>query len=1149
VRPWLVQQVASDLIGPRGGLFESLGRDRRPDLEYSIGILAPPEERQLESDLSQDQLEDEKSGEEDTGSSKAQEPVAFSPGLDPKSYPPSLGLSFTCRSESETPRFDIAISYARYNSSEQGYSREPRACVLPVEEIRSSLAASGKAFRGSVYLRTGPLEEPGSRTLEACAKGPVSESRVSLVMRPSSGDLWTVSIFLTTDLEMPDGPFDLEARCEAKIFQPEIRIRMRDGTEASEEFGPKTVAGEELTEEAIDRELYRGRGQVARGHLCSAMWKEHDPQVISDEDTARISAEMEKFGQSFSLAPPFHWVDSTHPAFASDLEGFYPPDIRTEYMPLLNLPAPEMNPGEDSIPAIGASQLAEAVSGGEIRRILEPLLDWYSGWIEDSFDSEGNPMHGELKARAETSLSRMKKGVEMLARDDQARLAFNMANKAIHLSNHWQSDGKWDFVWRKFQIAFVLLAIESTSRRGSPDRRQLDLLWVATGGGKTEAYLLLMAYLLCLRRLRPGLDSGVEETHWQGVNVITRYTLRLLTIQQFRRTLGVITAMEWLRAQNEESGWAPEGIQLEANPWGIQPFGIGIWVGGAVTPNNLGKVTKRGKTNRIGIIKGFNDRYFNPGFMDALHGLEAGDALSDAMAKLAAEPAQVIFCPCCRATLSFPRASDDSPSENDSTIHWVIQSRDHPSSTVERMLRDPDLSEIVRSADLVDHDNGHYTLSIDVTMESGVHERSVEKLWKDILSLSRNSFEYSCARPSRPGYFYISKEVRGGNFQYTDFVIHCPDPQCPLNQTEWEGRLPAGRAEGKKTQRDRPEPRPEGFQIEIPGPWRKDSNPYLSRGIPIPACTVDEQVYSRLPSVVISTVDKFARLPFEPRAGGMFGNVDHHHDVHGFIRAGAKGKNPSDLKDENCRIVPLPGGLASPDLIIQDELHLIEGPLGSMVGFYETVVEALIKEGLPPDTAPKYVASTATIRSADPQVQCLFNRKVTLFPPKGPTWSDRGMIREVVRRPLPNRPQRPRVPARSVRQRSPRIREARRHGQVLDSGRVLQRGQGACRCARPDGPGRLGGTAAPLPQRRDSISPPHRQPAGALEQARVDRTPDDLRPPREPEEGRSRRGRRASDHGDVRHRRRRRPPQSDGGGRAAQDHGPVHPSDRQGGTW
>ena len=129
----------------------------------------------------------------------------------------------------------------------------------------------------------------------------------------------------------------------------------------------------------------------------------------------------------------------------------------------------------------------------------------------------------------------------------------------------------------------------------------MDLLWVATGGGKTEAYLLLMAYVLCMRRIRPSMDrSGTARSRWQGVNVITRYTLRLLTIQQFRRTLGVITAMEWLRSQRDGDGWAPEGYQGDDNPWGEQQFGIGIWVGGQVTPNSLGHVTRAGTQNRAG---------------------------------------------------------------------------------------------------------------------------------------------------------------------------------------------------------------------------------------------------------------------------------------------------------------------------------------------------------------------------------------------------------------------------------------------------------------------------------------------------------------------------------------------------------------------
>jgi len=66
--------------------------------------------------------------------------------------------------------------------------------------------------------------------------------------------------------------------------------------------------------------------------------------------------------------------------------------------------------------------------------------------------------------------------------------------------------------------------------------------------------------------------------------------------------------------------------------------------------------------------------------------------------------------------------------------------------------------------------------------------------------------------------------------------------------------------------------------------------------------------------------------------------------------------------------------------VIQDELHLIEGPLGSMFGLYETAVEGVITEM---GGRPKYIASTATISDAEPQINRLFARKVFQFPPHG----------------------------------------------------------------------------------------------------------------------------------------------------------------------
>ena len=86
-----------------------------------------------------------------------------------------------------------------------------------------------------------------------------------------------------------------------------------------------------------------------------------------------------------------------------------------------------------------------------------------------------------------------------------------------------------------------------------------------------------------------------------------------------------------------------------------------------------------------------------------------------------------------------------------------------------------------------------------------------------------------------------------------------------------------------------------------------------------------------------------------------------------------------------------------PDLIIQDELHLISGPLGTMAGLYETVIEALCVRGLGgQSTRPKIVASTATVRRAQNQIQALFARPQTqIFPPPGPDRRDSFFARTV----------------------------------------------------------------------------------------------------------------------------------------------------------
>jgi len=161
--------------------------------------------------------------------------------------------------------------------------------------------------------------------------------------------------------------------------------------------------------------------------------------------------------------------------------------------------------------------------------------------------------------------------------------------------------------------------------------------------------------------------------------------------------------------------------------------------------------------------------------------------------------------------------------------------------------------------------------------------------------------------------------------------------------------------------------------------------PKNSPGEGLPVVVVDEELYRLLPALVIATVDKLARMPFEGRVQALFGQVSRRCERHGYLTAG------EDHPGSHPRKGALPSAavavcrpLRPPDLIIQDELHLISGPLGSLVGLYETAVDQLASWTVAGQRVqPKIVASTATIRRADDQVGRLFNRKLRVFPPPG----------------------------------------------------------------------------------------------------------------------------------------------------------------------
>jgi len=159
----------------------------------------------------------------------------------------------------------------------------------------------------------------------------------------------------------------------------------------------------------------------------------------------------------------------------------------------------------------------------------------------------------------------------------------------------------------------------------------------------------------------------------------------------------------------------------------------------------------------------------------------------------------------------------------------------------------------------------------------------------------------------------------------------------------------------------------------------------FTRDRALPIVAVDEPLYRRLPAFLIATVDKFASLPWVGQSGALLGGADRS-DAKGFYGAAEPGRGTR-------LAAPLP----PPDLVIQDELHLISGPLGTMAGLYEAAIEALCARQIDGRAVrPKIVASTATVRRAQDQIQALFARPLTqVFPPPGPDRRDAFFARTV----------------------------------------------------------------------------------------------------------------------------------------------------------
>ena len=280
--------------------------------------------------------------------------------------------------------------------------------------------------------------------------------------------------------------------------------------------------------------------------------------------------------------------------------------LETRAVPFFEVePQTSPDPGEPGFEGLVTLQLdmkelAAAMSPADLVGKLTALKTSYRTWIEKLEAKLDDPKEflrdhtGAAKsiiAKCFRTLTRIEAGIVLLREDRNAFRAFKFANRAMFLqrvhsiyaeNRRREKDVSLSEIaanpknhsWYPFQLAFILLNLPSCTDLHHPDRSDeaqaiADLLWFPTGGGKTEAYLGLAAYVMGLRRLQGDIEGRSGEC---GLAVLMRYTLRLLTLQQFQRASALICACEITRRQDPQT-------------WGAEPFRIGLWVGGRATPN------------------------------------------------------------------------------------------------------------------------------------------------------------------------------------------------------------------------------------------------------------------------------------------------------------------------------------------------------------------------------------------------------------------------------------------------------------------------------------------------------------------------------------------------------------------------------------
>jgi hypothetical protein len=414
---------------------------------------------------------------------------------------------------------EIEVCFGRYEHQKGSWQRVPGKHKISGQDIHAG--SQDKPLPGGGYVR--------------------------VIARPQ-GKSVRIRVFIVNDIES-DGPWS--KRSKDCIFQPKITLLAKSLKQGFVNIGISGFKEHDLEERLLEVR-FRKHQVFGDGYGCSAMWSEE------------IEKRCEKVNSDFIPT-------AVVPQLTFAVDGI------EDACTLKNL---SYGLREDPETAIES---------------LRKFIAKYEEWINElsTANSDLDPSSEEVMQTLDDCKfcsARMNEGVDLIERDSEVKQSFELANLAMIMQNAHRSDqitpcpkcdDLWehyrnleqDFRWRPFQLAFLLLSIEPSINRNSKHRETVDLIWFPTGGGKTEAYLGVAAFTILHRRI-------TSPENGNGTTVLSRYTLRLLTAQQFERTASLVCALEMFRREN-------------IAPLGETPISIGLWLGGDHLPNYFEKAEER----------------------------------------------------------------------------------------------------------------------------------------------------------------------------------------------------------------------------------------------------------------------------------------------------------------------------------------------------------------------------------------------------------------------------------------------------------------------------------------------------------------------------------------------------------------------------